>query len=106
VKLHVHIGAHKTGSTSLQHRLRENDAALSAAGYAYVPLPDLRRRFSAAVTSLQAVPMPLSRGATARAKADLRTLVAEQGGAHTLILSDENLIGGFGAVVARRTLYP
>jgi hypothetical protein len=34
-RLFVHIGSHKTGTTSIQHALRSNNDALAAAGYVY-----------------------------------------------------------------------
>lgn len=34
-RLFVHIGSHKTGTTSIQHALKNNEAALAGSGYVY-----------------------------------------------------------------------
>lgn len=100
----LHIGAHRTATSSLQHWLRGQGPALRDQGVAVwdprVTRPDL-------VSGVQ--PGPLRTPALrARAAGRLRLKCAQAGldGVQTLILSDENMLGSPLANVAARALYP
>lgn len=84
MKLLVHIGLHKTGSTWLQHLLLDNRAALARAGFWYADTTNgYPAHHAAADVLLIGDGAPLAE----------MVLDARRAGCHTVILSSENLEG-------------
>lgn len=106
MKLHIHLGAHKTGSTSLQFHLRKNEARFADAGMAYIPMPEFRKRYSAYLNRIEnrypAFIRLLSRSIESR----FRDQLAPLSGSSLVVISDENLLGGLAPIAARHRLYP
>ncbi|MCF3638584.1 hypothetical protein LXM94_01195 [Rhizobium sp. TRM95111] len=104
--IHVHLGAHKTGTSFLQKVLRDNRAVLAANGILVPDLSELRAgftpRFDRAVR-LGGVAARLSEPLLA---AHLRPLIPAAGAARLAIVSDENLSGVINDNTKGRGLYP
>ncbi|MDE1916682.1 MAG: hypothetical protein KGJ57_14285 [Sphingomonadales bacterium] len=83
MKLLVHIGLHKTGSTYVQHLLNNHHAALAGAGLWYDPQPHYPAHHAAAWRLLIGDGAPLA----------AMVLAARRAGCHTVILSSEDLEG-------------
>lgn len=93
--VHLHVGAHKTGTTSIQDALAANREALAGRGVLYLPREEGRPHFHKAL-----------RG---RHRSARRTIAAmRKGRAHAarLVLSEENLAGRLADMTERGTLYP
>lgn len=102
----LHVGAHRTGSTSFQHYLRGNRAQLVADGTA-IWEPHLLRR--GMMDGLFAKPRLLNgRNLQRRAmgRVRLHTAQAVRAGAQRLLVSEENMIGAPRACLRAATLYP
>lgn len=80
-KLIIHLGVHKTATTSLQEFLRSNRPVLLRHDVRYFPLDQMRREIT-----------PLIGSAGLHDQQDLRNLISQQPQAATL-LSDENILG-------------
>jgi hypothetical protein len=102
----LHLGAHRTGSTSFQHYLRGNRARLMADGTALWEPGMLRR---GVFDGLFAAPRLINgRDLQRRAMGRVR-LLAEQAmraGAERLLVSEENMIGAPRACLRAAMLYP
>lgn len=83
MKLLVHIGLHKTGSTWLQHLLNRNHDPLAEAGFWYAPQEHYPAHHHAAWRLLLGDGQPLAE----------MVLAARRAACHTLILSSEDLEG-------------
>lgn len=102
----LHLGAHRTASTSFQHYMRANAGALTAQGIGYWG-PDVTRD-----GVLRGV-MPLA-GALhanqqlerARGRIALRLVEMQGQGLHRVLVSDENIIGAPRRNLRRGRLYP
>jgi hypothetical protein len=102
----LHIGAHRTASTSFQAYLRDNAAALSAQGIATWG-PDRTRNGLLAGIWPDAQSLARKTGSNRAAGRVALALRAEaQRGTRVLIVSDENIIGMPGDGIRRRALYP
>ncbi|MEO0362077.1 MAG: hypothetical protein AAF322_13260, partial [Pseudomonadota bacterium] len=88
--LHLHLGAHKTGSTHLQATLRRDRAALEADGLRLVP-PEQARA---------------GRGGLAGRLVAGRRLARLTAGEGLTLASDENTLGLCAEIVAAGALYP
>jgi hypothetical protein len=102
----LHVGAHRTGSTSFQHYLRGNRARLFAQGTALWE-PDMLRR--GLFDGLFAKPRmqngrDLQRRAMGRVR--LHAAQAKRAGAQRLLVSEENMIGAPRACLRAGLLYP
>jgi len=93
MKIHIHLGAHKTATTFIQSLLHDQRDRLDAASIGYVPLSSLRRDFTNRFEMLYRFDpfwSPILRPY-------LRARLARQLEAHKakslVILSDENLAG-------------
>jgi hypothetical protein len=101
--LHLHLGAHKTGSTIVQKTFQEAFASGNVEGIAYVPLSQMRRNVT-----------PLLLGSVKRIallkRVDLRPcqqfLTTALGSSPAILLSDENLLGGLGDFMRVPGMYP
>lgn len=102
----LHVGAHRTGSTSFQHYLRGNRARLMADGTALWEPYMLRKGL---LDGLFAAPLMrngrnLQRRAMGRVR--LHAAQAVRAGAERLLVSEENMIGAPRACLRAATLYP
>lgn len=103
----LHTGVHRTATTSFQHWLRANADTLADHGTAVWEIQTTRsKRFS-----LFGLPVddpadtPRLRQATARMlRFDLSRL--EKQGIKTLLISEENLLGGVRRALSQRRIYP
>ncbi|MCX7564822.1 hypothetical protein OS189_00515 [Sulfitobacter sp. F26169L] len=102
----LHVGAHRTGSTSFQHYLRGNRAVLMADGTALWEPYMLRKGL---FTGLFAKPRMMNgRNLQRRAMGRIRMQAAQamRAGAARLLVSEENMIGAPRACLRSATLYP
>lgn len=102
----LHVGAHRTGSTSFQHYLRGNRARLMAEGTALWE-PNMLRK--GVFDGLFAAPRMLNgRNLQRRAmgRVRLNAAQAERAGAQRLLVSEENMIGAPRACLRAASLYP
>lgn len=83
MKLIIHSGLHKTGSTYLQHALNMNHDALAQRGVWYEPQPGYPAHHAAAWKVLEGDPQPIA-GMIEQAR---------QGDCHTVLVSSEDLEG-------------
>ncbi|MGB5865724.1 MAG: hypothetical protein WBG95_15665 [Sulfitobacter sp.] len=102
----LHVGAHRTGSTSFQHYLRGNRAPLMNDGTAIWEPNMLRKGF---FDGLFAAPRmrngrDLQRRAMGRVR--LHAAQARRAGAERLLISEENMIGAPRACLRAALLYP
>ncbi len=104
----LHIGAHRTGTTSLQRALQQNRQRLGRAGIAiWGPGATRDGRFEGmfrfeASTDVATSELIRRRGAAVRAELDRLT----QAGRKFLIVSEENMLGGMNVNLVRASLYP
>ena len=86
IEIILHAGAHKTASTHLQNRLLENENLLAKAGCSYLGPERIRDEFGTLWKALGRSNTPLQQ------KSKLADLAAGQ---PRLLISEENIIGGF-----------
>lgn len=89
----LHLGAHRTASTTFQHYMRENAAALRPAGIGF--WGPWRTR-NGLLTGVNPVSGPMPAGAQmlrARGRIALNLARARKHGIRALVISDENMIG-------------
>jgi hypothetical protein len=102
----LHVGAHRTGSTSFQHYIRGNRARLMSEGTALWEPYMLRKGL---FDGLFAAPRMLNgRNLQRRAmgRVRLHAAQAQRAGAERLLVSEENMIGAPRACLRAATLYP
>ena len=106
MKIHVHLGVHKTATTFIQSQLHETRASLAGGGIGYAGIWLVRRHFTRFFDRLAWLD-PLLWWLTRpylRRKLDL--ILAKHAAADSFILSDENLLGLISANHWTRRLYP
>jgi len=101
----LHLGAHRTATTSFQHYMRANAAALAAQGLG-VWGPDVTR--DGILTGV--IPLPGGETAArqmdrARGRIALRLAQAHKAGLRRIVVSDENMIGAARRNLRRGRLY-
>lgn len=102
----LHLGAHRTASTSFQAYLRDNAAALAGQGIAVWDPRRTRNGLFAGIWPGQ-LPQPLTGGPLRAGGRIALALEAEvAGGTRQLIVSDENIIGTPRAGIRAGRLYP
>lgn len=103
MKVVLHIGAHRTGTTTFQDYLRRHSGQLSAQGIAFW---DPRRTRKGLFAGIQPVP-GLGRDAARRARGRILLQMdkAKRQGAETLLISDENIMGSVRQNLRSRRLY-
>jgi len=99
LKIHLHIGVHKTATTFIQARLRGNLVALNNAGIGYIPIWQFRTSMWKALQKIDP--------ATFKLEDHLgdffpRGVPSEVRG---IIISDENLLGLCGSMLTTGNLY-
>lgn len=104
MKIILHIGAHRTGTTSFQSYMRRHAQLLAASGIGFWgPVRTRKGLF----TGIQPTP---GLGAEAARRARGRILLqldkAQKRGLHTLVVSDENMLGSSWQNLRTGRLYP
>ncbi|WP_258523636.1 hypothetical protein [Roseovarius sp. TE539] len=102
----LHLGAHRTATTSFQHLIRENQARFEAEGLGFW---GPRRTRNGLLTGVIPVPGPQSRDAQLQRAAGRISLAVEQAarlGLRQILVSDENMIGTPRRTLRDGSLYP
>lgn len=106
----LHLGAHRTGTTAIQHTLRRNRRQLMQRGVGYWGPGILRKVFSSGLLTEAAGDMTgLVAQARRRDITELlrdRALAARENNVATILLSDENLPGTMPGNLGEAALYP
>jgi hypothetical protein len=102
----LHIGAHRTGSTSFQHYLRGNRERLAADGTDLWEPRMLRKGMLDGLFSKPLLRNGRDIQARAMGRVRINTAYAEHTGAKRLLVTDENMIGAPRACVRAGSLYP
>ena len=100
IKIIIHAGAHKTASTHLQNRLLENEKRVVKSGCSYLGPKKIRDQFGTLWRAL---------GRSDTPDEQERKLAALAAGQPRLVISEENIIGGFKDLMNgpnRAILYP
>ena len=100
IKIIIHAGAHKTASTHLQNRLLENEKRVVKSGCSYLGPEKIRDQFGTLWRAL---------GRSDTPDEQERKLAALAAGQPRLVISEENIIGGFKDLMNgpnRAILYP
>lgn len=100
LKIHLHIGAHKTATTFVQTRL-ENQKRLAEFGVAVAP----HARVRAEIADRLDAP-PLGRLVGRSIASGIAGVLRDYSGADLLILSDENIAGPLASVEGAEGMYP
>jgi hypothetical protein len=106
MKIHVHLGVHKTATTFIQSQLHDNRALLAEGQIGFAGIWSVRKQFTNAFDRfawLDPVWWKLTRP---RLAAKLSAVLAHHKKARTFILSDENLLGLISANYWLGRLYP
>lgn len=101
MRIHLHLGAHKTATTFIQQRL-EKSASLRKTFVAATSHERVRREISDKLDLADAVGVVGKRGL----KVALAQIIEEQAGKELVILSDENLCGPMASVEEPGGFYP
>ncbi|APX10986.1 hypothetical protein [Tateyamaria omphalii] len=103
MKVILHIGAHRTGTTSFQAYIRQNaDFMRSRRIGFWGPLRTRKGLLSGIQPSFASTPKSARR---ARGRVHLNLHKAERNGTKTLLVSDENMIGTMRRNMRKRSLY-
>ena len=86
IKIIIHAGAHKTASTHLQNRVLENENLVVKSGCSYLGPEKIRDQFGTLWRAL---------GRSDTPDEQERKLAALAAGQPRLVISEENIIGGF-----------
>lgn len=90
----LHLGPHRTASTSLQHYMRANATRLERAGVGYWGPQRTRRGILTGVVAADTGELPEAQFAAAQERIMQNLAHAEARGIEYLVVSDENVIGG------------
>jgi hypothetical protein len=101
----LHLGAHRTATTTLQRMLTENQRALQDAGIACWGPRQLRAGLFDGLYGAGPV-LPPQRDGRAPKRIALRVEMAAQSSATTLFVSEENMLGTMPRLTQTRRLYP
>ncbi|RXV64258.1 hypothetical protein C6W92_07545 [Roseovarius sp. A46] len=102
----LHLGAHRTATTSLQRHAQAQTAALATHGLAFWGPPVTRDGLLAGVIPAPGDHSDAARAARARGRIALRVARAREAGVTRLVVSDENMIGAPRTCLRRHRLYP
>ncbi|MDA8875724.1 hypothetical protein N9I60_04140, partial [Planktomarina temperata] len=86
IKITIHAGAHKTATTHLQNRLLENENLFAKGGCSYLGPEKIREEFGTLWKAL---------GRKEKNQQQKRKLADLAAGQPRLLISEENIIGGF-----------
>ncbi|HEY9039894.1 MAG TPA: hypothetical protein VIN05_13240 [Roseovarius sp.] len=102
----LHLGAHRSASTSFQYYMRENSARLAASGIGYWGPQELRTGLLQGVFPSPG-PVPAEKQLRrARGRILLQIAKCEDAGIRQLVISDENMIGAPRGCLRDMRLYP
>lgn len=100
----LHVGAHRTGSSALQHHFARNRAALDAAGAVYWgPRVTRDGLFRGAIGGVEGVMAWQERRFAGRCR--MRAEAVRRTGASHLVISDENMLGSLRGCLEHTKLY-
>lgn len=102
----LHLGAHRSASTSFQYYLRKNGARLAAAGIGVWGPPQTRNGLMEGVLPRPGLMSPPAQVQRAMGRLSLALSDAEAAGMAQLIVSDENMIGTPRSTLRDARLYP
>lgn len=106
MKIHVHLGVHKTATTFIQSQLHDNRALLAGGQIGFAGIWAVRRQFTNAFDRLSWLEPIWRRVTRPRLARKLQAILANHKKAETFILSDENLLGLISANYWLGRLYP
>lgn len=106
MKIHVHLGVHKTATTFIQSQLHDNRALLAGGHIGFAGIWAVRRQFTAAFDRMSWLEPVLQHLTRPRLAKKLDSLIGSHRKAGTFILSDENLLGLISANYWLGRLYP
>ncbi|MFX0541385.1 hypothetical protein ACEWPM_006580 [Roseovarius sp. S4756] len=102
----LHLGVHRSASTSFQHYLRKNGARLAASGIGVWTPQQTRKGLLEGVLGGTSMFSAAKQAARARGRIALALCTAEEAGIRQLIVSDENMIGTPRGTLRGLRLYP
>lgn len=102
----LHVGAHRTGTTSFQDYLRRRRGMFKADGTVIWDPKSTRKQLFAGMFPGPAVAKGRDLRQRAEGRVKLRTERTRQGGAARLLVSEENMIGSSRHCLRNRSLYP
>lgn len=102
----LHLGAHRTATTSLQRYAQARAPVLAAQGVAFWGPPVTRGGLLAGVVPASGGHPDAATVARARGRIALRVAQAYAAGATRLVVSDENMLGAPRTCLRRHRLYP
>lgn len=102
----LHVGAHRTGSTSFQHYVRGNRSRLMAEGTALWEPHMLRKGLFDGLFDAPRMLNGRNLQRRAMGRVRLHAAQAERAGAQRLLVSEENMIGAPRACLRAASLYP
>ena len=102
----LHIGAHRTGTTTFQSYLRDNVQALKSSGIGFWGPRRTRRGLFAGILPRPAVANRRNREQRGIGRVRLSCAATERKGCTHLVISDENMIGSVCENLGRLSLYP
>lgn len=105
MKLHLHLGAHRTGTTATQKLLDHHPLLLRAGGVAYLG-PDLLRGWGLYETLHRMAEERAESGQIEGTRDVLSEYFAEAGSATRIVMSDENLSDSLLQCYQTASLYP
>ncbi|MEL6808060.1 MAG: hypothetical protein AAFO97_09790 [Pseudomonadota bacterium] len=104
MKVILHIGAHRTGTTSFQSYVRRHSADLRNGGLGFWGPMRTRKGLFAGVQPTPGLGLTAARRARGRILLNLKK--AQANGVQTLLVSDENMMGSVRLNLRKRSLYP
>ena len=104
MKIILHIGAHRTGTTSFQSYMRRHASALAADGIGFWGPARTRKGLFAGIQPGPGISVQAAR--RARGRILLQLDKAQKRGVQTLVISDENMMGSSRLNLRAQSLYP
>jgi len=105
MKITLHLGAHRTASTSLQHYMRHNEASLAEAGIGFWGPRRTRAGLLHGVIPVAGRQNRRVQLDRARGRIMINLEAAERSGLAALIVSDENMLGASRRNLRENSLY-
>lgn len=106
MKIHVHLGVHKTATTFIQSQLHDNRSLLAEGHIGFAGIWVVRRQFTNSFDRLSWLDPVWRRLTRPRLAGRLDAVLAQHQDARTFILSDENLLGLISTNYWSGRLYP
>jgi hypothetical protein len=106
MKVHVHLGVHKTATTFIQSQLHDNRTLLADGDVGFAGIWAIRRQFTNSFDRLSWFDPVWSKVTRPQLASKLNVVLANHGKAQTFILSDENLLGLISTNYWLGRLYP